>query len=231
MDVASIVERCKADLDLETATLSDEYYYQSLPLCVLDAVYSIGVSYESTRNTVIRYCDYFGLQRIGRGEPYPPAPERQESIPVFVHRIEHFGVELFAGEILRNKQRTSTTNGVLKAEAVYRFARALAEFGVNYLQDLPKVLDSAAFERAIMAIPGQTSGISLRYFFMLAGSDDLIKPDRMIIRFLEETIGRPVGLGEAQELLTGATVALRGEYPGLTARLLDHRIWGYQRGR
>ena len=43
------------------------------------------------------------------------------------------------------------------------------------------------------AIPGQRSGISLTYFFMLAGSDDLVKPDRMLGRFLRGCLSHEVG--------------------------------------
>ena len=50
-----IFNKCVTDLPLAGARLSDEYYYDSLPQCVIDAVYSIGVNYKSTRNTVIRY--------------------------------------------------------------------------------------------------------------------------------------------------------------------------------
>jgi hypothetical protein len=40
--VAQYAERV---LPLHSASLGDEYYYQSLPLCVIDAVYSTGVRY------------------------------------------------------------------------------------------------------------------------------------------------------------------------------------------
>jgi len=47
---------CEEVLNLKNARLSDSYYYSSLPLCILDAVYSIGVRYTSTKNAVLRYC-------------------------------------------------------------------------------------------------------------------------------------------------------------------------------
>ncbi|MCL2855755.1 MAG: hypothetical protein FWE21_09095 [Defluviitaleaceae bacterium] len=33
---------CKSKLDLGNASLSDGHYYSSLPLCVIDAIFSIG---------------------------------------------------------------------------------------------------------------------------------------------------------------------------------------------
>ncbi len=63
-EIKKLSEYCDRVLDLKNARLGDEYFYQSLPLCIIDAVFSIGVKYEGTRRTVIRYCDYFNLQRI-----------------------------------------------------------------------------------------------------------------------------------------------------------------------
>lgn len=66
---------------------------------------------------------------------------------------------------------------------------------------------------------------------MLAGSDEFIKPDRMMLRFLQAALGRPVLTGEAQVLVTGATERLRVTYPHLTPRLLDHEAWKHQRNQ
>ena len=66
---------------------------------------------------------------------------------------------------------------------------------------------------------------------MLAGSDELIKPDRMVLRFLEDCLGRPVGADEALSLVAGAVAELKARYPAMTPRLLDHKIWEYQRER
>ena len=49
-------------------------------------------------------------------------------------------------------------------------------------------------EALVREIPGQISGISFDYFRMLAGDDTLIKPDRMVQRYiakaLEEALSR-----------------------------------------
>ena len=130
-----------------------------------------------------------------------------------------------------NRQRTSSKSGILKAEAVWKFAGALKSHGIDHLQDVGEALPSAALERKIGLIPGQGSGISLQYFWMLAGSDELIKPDRMVLRFLEDSLGRPVGADEALSLVAGAVAQLRAQFPAMTPRLLDHKIWEYQRAQ
>jgi hypothetical protein len=216
-------------LDLGPARLSDEYYYQSLPICVIDAVYSIGVLYVSVQRVVDRYCQYFNLPKIRSDKENLPPKISQESISEFCQKIEEYGIEAFSDTIFNNKQRTSTKNGILKAEAVYRFATVLKRHNAEYLQDVPHLMADTKLESDIRDIPGQRSGISLQYFFMLAGSDDLIKPDRMILRFLQSILGRAIGLSEAQLLLASAANHLVGKYPCLTPKLLDYEIWKYQR--
>jgi hypothetical protein len=49
-----VAERCRQVLRLDRAELSEEYWYAHLPLCVIDAVCSSDVSYQSTRAAVRR---------------------------------------------------------------------------------------------------------------------------------------------------------------------------------
>src|SRR4051812_9243975 len=95
-------------LPLGSARLGEEYFYQSVPFCIIDAVYSIGVRYPSVQRVVSRYCERFGLQRIHSDRHVLPAPEHQESVSVFCRKAETLGAERMAVEIFRNRQRTST---------------------------------------------------------------------------------------------------------------------------
>ena len=127
-----------------------------------------------------------------------------------------------------NRQRTSTTNGVLKAEAVLREARILEDEGV----EVPADLAGADQERLDhlqgrwSTVPGQASGVSWRAFAMLVGLPE-VKPDRMIRRFVAAALGRPretaVGVDEAHNLVMAAAARL-----GVSPRALDHAIWAYQ---
>jgi len=51
-DINTIVEYCKSNLDLAKANFDDEDEYQNLPLCIIDAIFSLGARYTSTENTV-----------------------------------------------------------------------------------------------------------------------------------------------------------------------------------
>jgi hypothetical protein len=226
--VETISAYCRAHLDLTQAVLTDQAYsYYSLPLCVIDAVFSIGVRYSSTEATVRRFCESFQLP-LSRGAQ-APAREEQLSVGEFLRINREYGAERMAAEIYRNRQRTSTKGGILKAEAAMRFAQALADHGVDCFQDVSKVLGNTEFEAAIKEIPGQRSGVSLRYFCMLVGDTNFIKPDRMIKRFLYSATGEQLTDDECQRALAEACAVLAKDYPNLTPRALDNLIWKYQR--
>lgn len=227
MDIAKLTAYCLIKLDFTNLQLDQAYFYQSLPLCVIDAVYSIGVRYSSTEATVRRFCEHFNLT-LSRGAELPEQAE-QLSVKEFLDIHKEYGMARMTDEVYRNRQRTSSRNGILKAEAVRLFAQVLCDNGVNYFQEVPKAQGSTDFEQAIMEIPGQHSGISLRYFYMLAGDSNFIKPDRMIKRFLFVATGENLSDDECQSVLEGACRELAKEYPGLTPRALDNLIWNYQR--
>jgi hypothetical protein len=222
-----VVRACDEQLHLAAARPSPTRY-ASVPLCVLEAVFSLNARYQATRRVPERYCEHFGLP-LWRPRAELPAASQEHTVTGFLANIEPGGVEAFAAGVLRNRQRTSTRNGILKAEAAWRFAGALAEHGIERLQDVTAAATSRQLEGAVRAIPGQRSGISLTYFFMLAGSDDLVKPDRMLGRFLRGCLSREVGPEETQALLTAATARLQVRYPQLTPGLLDQAIWQQQR--
>ena len=226
-----VAEHCRQVLYLKDLTTGTEYAYPDLPLCVIDAVYSIGVRYESVKNVVARYRAYYSVEDMFTFDPADVSPARAapHTIRDFVANLEREGVERFATQIFQNRQRTSTRGGILKAEAVYRFASALQKYDVHLLEDVPTLRDNRRFEQDIFAIPGQRSGVSLRYFYMLCGAQELVKPDRMILRFLESIVKKPVGIDRAQALLAEACHVLEPEHPGLTPRALDNAIWQYQR--
>ncbi|MBL8803155.1 MAG: hypothetical protein JNN27_14215 [Planctomycetes bacterium] len=230
-DLPSVVAACRSVLaNSGPIEVADEYGYASLPLCVIDSVFSIGVRYEGVRNVIDRYCRRFGLPKQA---PKGTVPQRnqQESITGFLVRVVPIDADRLATDVFANRQRTSARSGILKADAVVQFAGALARHQIEHLQDVLEAHDLAAVERDVRRIPGQSSGLSWRYFLMLAGREDLVKPDRMIFRFLERVLGRPVGAGEAQAMLAAAAHELDREFPGIKPRTLDNLIWRQERER
>ncbi len=224
-----IAEYCKNNLSLQDAKLGEEYFYLSLPFCIIDAVYSLAARYSSTRNVVIRFCNIEGLQRLKLVRSSYPEISDQYSVKQFddaLSRYDDYGK--IASGLFNNRQRTSTRNGILKAEAVHRFAQVLLRHNVNYFQDIQKVFQNHHFESDICSIPGQTHGTSLTYFFMLSGEENLIKPDRMVVRFLQRIVDKQISVQSPHEWLSKALLILNEIYPTLTLRQLDHEIWKYE---
>ncbi|MCX6023616.1 MAG: hypothetical protein NTZ05_18150, partial [Chloroflexi bacterium] len=100
-----VAASCENLLDLHNAQLGRENYYQSLPLCVINAVFSIGVHYESVLNVVKRYCTNYNLRELRPyGSPPPPVTD-QESLSQFLAKMDAYGLDKFTEEIFQNRQR------------------------------------------------------------------------------------------------------------------------------
>lgn len=227
MILAKISEK---HLNLKTP-LGDEFFYQSLPICVIDTVYSLNQVYKATQNVVSRFCKYMNIKKYRSPRDRFPMRDEQYSINNFIdlHKLHSFNV--LAEQIYKNRRPTSPKSGILRSEAIHRFSIVLQEHGVNFMQDTIKVIGERSFESAIQSIPGQHSGVSLRYFYMLAGSEDYLKPDVWLIRFVEEFIGKKTSVEKCEQLLLGAAAILKEKYTDLTPRRYDYAIWHWQHNR
>lgn len=218
------------EIGLEPVGVSEEHRYASLPLCVIDAVFSIGVKYTSTQATVARFCDKtcwhrFAALREDRGAG-------THSLSDLLALYDRLTTEAAAQVLFGNRQRTSTTSGILKAEAVKLFAEALRQCEIDTFADITADRLELA-EAIILGLPGQGSGIAFDYFRMLAGDDYLIKPDRMIQRFVACALGTEKEPEPRQAAvlvrLAARELARRGQK--WTPLSLDHAIWRYQRAQ
>lgn len=213
------------DTRLEPRALPPEFFYASLPLCVIDAVFSIGVTYTSTRNTVARFCE-----RQEWKKSMVPDQHRmngEHTIGTFLNLFDNLTPDQMADDLFGNRQRTSSRSGILKAEAAQQFAVTLKDAGINDFSDLGEECLAAA-EALVHEIPGQKSGISFDYFRMLAGDDSRIKPDRMVLRFIAKALGttpEQVGPGMAREVLQGTVEELIKRGHTWSPRRLDYVIW------
>lgn len=228
-DIDKTIEYCRKNLSWNLVK-GNEFSYSCLPLCAIDAIFSINTQYKAVENTIERVCGKWGIPPYAADKSQFPPKEAQVSISAFLDQMAAFSTgEEAIREVYKNRQRTSSKNGILKADAVNELLKLLQQNKIEYLQDVEKVKDLPDFEAEFKAIKGQRSGVSFKYFLMLTGSNHLIKPDRMIIRFLIAATGKEFSRDECQEILTNVTKALIGEYPTLTAQQLDYQIWSFQR--
>jgi hypothetical protein len=203
--------------------LPEEYYYTHLPLCVIDAVFSIGVRYESVINTINRFCSYYNIDKHSKSIEY--------STTHFLELIQKVTLDDLTKRVFCNRQRTSATNGILKSEAVILFLKLLQRYNIETRKDVDLLLINDQFETDVKKIPGQRSGISYKYFLMLSGSDDLVKPDRMILRFLEGITNTRISLENCQIIIQEVVRKMNAVGFNLTPKKLDNLIWNYQRSK
>lgn len=228
-DISRVVEAA-GQLDIRPRSAR----WAHLPLCVLDAVFSINANYTGVINVCRRYGDHTGLPDNER-LLHPDAlrtvagTAREQPVNALAELGSQHGAEGLA-KLLNNRGRTSTRKGIRKAEAATRYAEVLSTAGIGRLQDVAALLDAperlATVESALRRVPGHGQAARLSYLWMLAGSDDNVKPDRMILRWLRQHVGHAVTVPQAHDLVTTAAARLRH-----TPWELDHAIWRRESGR
>lgn len=220
-----------------TRSLSDGYFYAHVGHCVVDAVYSIGARYDSTREVPKRYAAHQGLTvyRPVSVRPGLPSVTEQQPLSEFVSSLSAYSDAALAQQVFGNAQRTSTRSGILKAEAVRRFAQVLVAHGIHTFQDCDALLQNVSLQARIFTdiqqIPGQGSSLSWDYFLMLAGGPDGVKADRMILRWLNRALGYTPERAEAIALVRGLAKVLKAQGVDTHARHLDHCIWNAERAQ
>jgi len=219
-----VAEAIRCELPLHDAALGDEHEYASLPLCVIDAVFSIGVKYASTKLVPPRWAR-------AQTDPWPVhrrGATKEHSISEFLEAAGRFTCDELATKIFKNSQRTSSKNGVLKAQAVRLFAAALRKAGIERFSDCEDQTKLELAEAYVKDVKGQSSGISFDYFRILVGHET-VKADRMVCRFVARAGGLDhVAPTLAKRAVIDATALLKNEYPNLTTRVLDYVIWNYE---
>ena len=203
-----------------------ERRWSSITYCVLDAVWSIGISYDRHVVPAVRRV----AASAGNTEPVVSvdALPLSDPLPLSAFRDTYrTSDELVA---VTTSHRTSSRSGILKAEAALRYADVLVKAGVDTLADAAKALEDFGRVDEISArlrqIPGD--GVRTGYFWMLVGDDDTVKPDRMILRFLKRhgTVTDVVG---AKLVLRVLADELTTPDSRVTPWMVDHAIWNAER--
>jgi hypothetical protein len=225
-EISTLAWHCEQELNLGQVTLGDDYFYQSLPLCAIDAVFCRLAPDERGKAAVLQYCQYFSLTRVRADRVRLPAIEEQESLAGFAGKVLELGVNEFINKVFRSREMISGTP-MTKAEGSYLFALMLKKYGANFLQDAPALAANREFEEELTHIPGLDSRGMLRRFFLLSVDDGFVWPDQQAAKFVSDRIHRRVGLGEAGQMLRSSVDILRQKQPHITARLLDKALWDF----
>ncbi|RKS74134.1 hypothetical protein CLV35_2636 [Motilibacter peucedani] len=203
--------------------------WRSLTYCLVDAVWSIGARYDTVVVPLVRRVAH----EHGDGEPLvdtgTPLPRDPAPLRAFLAR---FGPHNPLTSVT-NRQRTSTRGGALKADVARRYAEVLLEHGVGTLADVaPLMRDARRFEHVndtLRRLPGEGQhGVRRNYLWMLAGDDDGVKPDRMVLRWFARH-GQHVEPLEAAMLVRAIADRLTELGHPTTPWEVDHAIWSAQR--
>lgn len=201
----------------------------SLSLCIADAVWSIGAHYDNVVVPLVRkLATEFGVEH-----PTTPMSEPMRPDPLPLARLADLTVDELIP--LTNWQYTSTRGGVRKADAVLRHIDAFRTHGVADLADAIALFTDeerfAAVNSDLRKIPGEGAHAVRRdYLWMLIGQDDLIKPDRMVLRWIKHhgVIVDPPG---ARDLIAALVPAVSAKLQRpVTAWEIDHSLWNAGRG-
>ena len=200
--------------------------WRSLSYCVLDAVWSIGALYDSVVAPLVWRVaaangDSAPLISLSKGMPPDPLP-----LPELLRQYPDTSVL----QALTNSQRTSPRAGIPKADAALRFARILVDHDVLELHKAEQLLTAQTrcelVDADLAIVPGDgIDGIRRGYLWMLIGNDELIKPDRMVLRWLARQ-GQQVDAAQARVLIKEVAQELtRRLRRHITPWMVDHAIW------
>ena len=207
MGTPQTVDAAKFDVLVDAVVELDpqprERRWVSLTLCVADAVWSIGAHYD---NVVVPLVHNLAKE-FGVEHPVVPMSEPIDVDPLPIARLADLSVDELTR--LTNLQRTSTRSGILKSDAVLRHIHVFREHDVSGLGDAIALFGDeqrfAAVNTALRTIPGEGAhAVRRNYLWMIIGQDDLIKPDRMVLRWFKRH-GVIVDPDGARDLITASS--------------------------
>jgi hypothetical protein len=210
-------------------------YWRSLSFCIADAVFSIGAHYDKVVTKVVhRIAADFSV--ISAAVPTAQLLG-DDPVPLDDFLARYPDADALTA-VVRNRQRTSTRNGIRKTDACLQYAAILRDYGAPTLsqaRDLFADPDRMAVVEAVLKkVPGEgTAGIRRGYLWMLIGADDLIKPDRMVLRWLRNhgsDADADADAATARSLITAvATHLTKTSGRRVTPWGIDHAIWAAAR--
>lgn len=215
------VKRVLSELGDPSMWDAPDGYHGSLALCVVDSIWSLGIKYETVENVLRRYLSARGFRGLEDAQTCSDGPG--DLLEWFTSSSGCSGSSDRFAEIVGNRNRTSSTNGVLKSEAVVQACTLLKSMEINTTADL--IAHAHVVEpRWLTEIKGQASGISWKYLLMLAGQSG-VKPDRMVKRFMQRMgAAATVSPDEFVQALVDAI-----NQPAVDATAVDHQIWLLER--
>ena len=200
------------------------YGANSFIITAVDSIFSIQAKYDATVVPLVkRFAEYVGMKDLDHDSFTPKQ---------FMEMFQGWDFDVLATKVFKNKQRTSSNHGILKAEALYREIEMLNQNSIQTRDDLIHCKNIDDIEKQWRSVRGQSSGITWRYFLMGVGFTNYFKDDTWVYRFFINELGyKDIHMGGDYEKLKTAFInefnQVKVFYPKLTISKLDNVIWEY----
>lgn len=213
-------EYCRHNFNLEE---DETYHYQSLPICIIDCVYSLRAKYYSVAIPIVNR--YAALYMNGN-KNYPG-----DTVSMLIQRMDEIGgPKKFADEVIQNHQKLGGKNNIPKENVCYQLAKYLQYLHIDTLEDFQNFESPELLDIVIRAVAG-IGDAGANYLFMLAGDPNRCKPDVHIHQSIKDSCGCDISNEECQILFQETVQCLNEQYPNLTVRRLDGIIWRKYQGK
>lgn len=207
-------QKCKENLDLNNSNENLIYTYRSLPICIIDCVFSLRANYNKVAVPIVdRYAkNYLDGDKNKSGD----------TVSALIQHINELGgTEKFNEKVIKNHQ---ISGGNKKVDVCYKLAKYLQYLHIDTLEDFRDFESPELLEIVIRGVKG-IGEAGTNYLFMLTGDTDRCKPDVQVHRCIKEYCKCDIGDEECQELFRDTVKCLKKQYPNLTVRGLDSIIW------
>ena len=211
---------CKRNLVLQESAITN---YQSLPVCLIDCIYSLRTKYYSVTVPIVnRYADRYMDGNV---------ESTKDTITNLIKRIEDCGgPQEFADSVLKNHQELGGNAHIPKENALLQLATYLRLLHIETIEDFRSFESPELLEIVVRAVKGMGDA-GANYLFMLAGDPNRCKPDVHIHHCIRDACGEDVSNDECQVIFQETVDIFKTEYPTLTVRGLDGIVWRHYQAK
>lgn len=199
--------------------------YPHLGLAILDSMFSLRARYDTVVVPILmRYCEANdAISWVQRFESIQPEHGAQAL-------LDFLGPMTTDERCAVLSKHVAPGTSVPKADVCVQIAEVLVANGVKTHTELGTVLaEQPGLKWDVRKISG-VGEAAWRYLLNLS-SIEKVKPDVMMIRWVQDQLGRSVGQAEAADLVETATGMLQSGGLDVSVRTVDHLIWRTQSGR
>ena len=205
--------------------------WQHMGLVIIDAVYSLQADYDTVVLPMLkRYCDTApDLDWLTADGPLHGEHDAKTLIEFLGPMEVERRCEILNRQIGPGTARNGRP-GKLKAEIVVEVAGVLVDHNAGTVDKFAIAgVDDPQLKAEFLWIPGV--GIACWKYMLNLSKVEAIKPDTMVLRWLDQTLGSTPTPSDGAALIEAATARLQDRGLKVTIRQIDHLVWRKASGR